>query len=145
MILLKNLLNEIDFFQQSDIASKLNILAIGDNEVMSNYSFAKQLKRHLDVNITTAGYRNVNARSVLKILNRRLDAKFQIVIIMVSGNNDSDRSPDVAIQQLTTAFSLAKKYGARVIAITNPTKEYLTTKNKLYRSDMYPTGAQIAA
>ena len=144
MILLKNLLNEIDFFQQSDNVSKLNILAIGDNEVMSNYSFAKQLKRHLDINVTKAGYRNVNANSVLKILNRRLDSKFQIIIIMVSGNNDGDRSPNNAIQQLTTAFTLAKKYGARVIAITNPTKEYLTPQNKLYRSDMYPTSKQIA-
>jgi murein DD-endopeptidase MepM/ murein hydrolase activator NlpD len=152
MILLKNLLNEIDFFQnltqQFDTSvansSKLNILAIGDNEVLVNYSFANQLKRHLDVNITTAGYRNVNANAVLKILNRRLDSKFQIVIIMVSGNNDSDRSPNNAIQQLAASFTLAKKYGARVIAITNPTKEYLTPKNKLYRSDMYPTGKQIA-
>ena len=152
MILLKNLLNEIDFFQnltqQFDTsvtnASKLNILAIGDNEVQSNYSFAKQLKRHLDVNITTAGYRNVNASSILKILNRRLDSKFQIVIIMVSGNNDGDRSPNNAIQQLAASFTLAKKYGARVIAITNPTKQYLTPKNKLYRSDMYPTCKQIA-
>jgi len=152
MILLKNLLNEIDFFQnltqQFDTSvansSKLNILAIGDNEVQSNYSFAKQLKRHLDVNITTAGYRNVNANAVLKILNRRLDSKFQIVIIMVSGNNDGDQSPNNAIQQLAASFTLAKKYGARVIAITNPTKEYLTPKNKLYRSDMYPTGKQIA-
>ena len=152
MILLKNLLNEIDFFQnltqQFDTsvanASKLNILAIGDNEVQSNYSFANQLKRHLDVNITTAGYRNVNANAILKILNRRLDSKFQIVIIMVSGNNDGDQSPNNAIQQLATAFTLAKKYGARVIAITNPTKQYLTPKNKLYRSDMYPTSKQIA-
>ena len=152
MILLKNLLNEIDFFQnltqQFDTsvanASKLNILAIGDNEVLSNYSFASQLKQHLDVNITTAGYRSVNANSVLKILNRRLDSTFQIVIIMVSGNNDGDRSPNTAIQQLAAAFTLAKKYGARVIAITNPTKQYLTPKNKLYRSDMYPTCKQIA-
>ena len=152
MILLKNLLNEIDFFQnltqQFDTSvantSKLNILAIGDNEVLSNYSFAKQLKRHLDVNITTAGYRNVNANAILKILNRRLDSKFQIVIIMVSGNNDGDRSPNNAIQQLAASFTLAKKYGARVIAITNPTKQYLTPKNKLYRSDMYPTSKQIA-
>jgi len=82
MILLKNLLNEIDFFQnltqQFDTSvansSKLNILAIGDNEVQSNYSFAKQLKRHLDVNITTAGYRNVNANAVLKILNTGPDS-----------------------------------------------------------------------
>ena len=152
MILLKNLLNEIDFFQnltqQFDTSvantSKLNILAIGDNEVQSNYSFAKQLKRHLDVNITTAGYRNVNANAILKILNRRLDSKFQIVIIMVSGNNDGDRSPNNAIQQLAASFTLAKKYGARVIAITNPTKQYLTPKNKLYKSDMYPTSKQIA-
>ena len=152
MILLKNLLNEIDFFQnltqQFDTpvanTSKLNILAIGDNEVLSNYSFAKQLKRHLDVNITTAGYRNVNANAILKILNRRLDSKFQIVIIMVSGNNDGDRSPNNAIQQLAESFTLAKKYGARVIAITNPTKQYLIPKNKLYRSDMYPTCKQIA-
>jgi len=152
MILLKNLLNEIDFFQnltqQFDTSvansSKLNILAIGDNEVQSNYSFAKQLKRHLDVNITTAGYRNVNANAVLKILNRRLDSKFQIVIIMVSGNNDGDRSANTAIQQLAASFTLAKKYGAQVIAITNPTKEYLTPKNKLYRSDMYPVSKQIA-
>jgi len=152
MILLKNLLNEIDFFQnltqQFDTSvansSKLNILAIGDNEVQVNYSFANQLKRHLDVNITTAGYRNVNANAVLKILNRRLDSKFQIVIIMVSGNNDADQSPNNAIQQLAASFTLAKKYGARVIAITNPTKEYLTPKNKLYRSDMYPVGKQIA-
>ena len=152
MILLKNLLNEIDFFQnltqQLDTSvantSKLNILAIGDNEVQSNYSFASQLKQHLDVNITTAGYRSVNANSVLKILNRRLDSTFQIVIIMVSGNNDGDRSPNTAIQQLAAAFTLAKKYGARVIAITNPTKQYLTPKNKLYRSDMYPTCKQIA-
>ena len=152
MILLKNLLNEIDFFQnltqQFDTSvantSKLNILAIGDNEVQSNYSFAKQLKRHLDVNIITAGYRNVNANAILKILNRRLDSKFQIVIIMVSGNNDGDRSPNNAIQQLAASFTLAKKYGARVIAITNPTKQYLTPKNKLYRSDMYPTCKQIA-
>ena len=152
MILLKNLLNEIDFFQNSTQqfdtsvanASKLNILAIGDNEVLSNYSFASQLKQHLDVNITTAGYRSVNANSVLKILNRRLDSTFQIVIIMVSGNNDGDRSPNTAIQQLAAAFTLAKKYGARVIAITNPTKQYLIPKNKLYRSDMYPTCKQIA-
>ena len=152
MILLKNLLNEVDFSQDwlqlfntsIDSASKLNILAIGDNEVMSNYSFAKQLKQHLDVNITTSGYRNVNARSVLKILNRKLDSTFQIVIIMVSGNNDGDRSPNNAIQELAASFTLAKKYGARVIAITNPTKQYLTPKNKLYRSDMYPTCKQIA-
>ena len=154
MILLKNLLNEVDYSQDwlqllntsidSASASKLNILAIGDNEVQSNYSFASQLKQHLDVNITTAGYRSVNANSVLKILNRRLDSTFQIVIIMVSGNNDGDRSPNTAIQQLAAAFTLAKKYGARVIAITNPTKQYLTPKNKLYRSDMYPTCKQIA-
>ena len=152
MILLKNLLNEVDYSQDwlqllntsIDSASKLNILAIGDNEVQSNYSFASQLKQHLDVNITTAGYRSVNANSVLKILNRRLDSTFQIVIIMVSGNNDGDRSPNTAIQQLAAAFTLAKKYGARVIAITNPTKQYLTPKNKLYRSDMYPTCKQIA-
>lgn len=152
MILLKNLLNEIDFFQnltqQFDISvdntSKINILAIGDNEVQAKYSFANQLKRHLDVNVTTAGYRNVNANAVLKILNRRLNSKFQIVIIMVSGNNDGDQSPNNAIQQLAASFTLAKKYGARVIAITNPTKQYLKPKNKLYRSDMYPTSKQIA-
>jgi phosphotransferase system HPr-like phosphotransfer protein len=57
---------------------------------------------------------------------------------MGGGNDSLNKSEDAAVSNLTKMYRIAHKYGAKVIAISNPTKDF--TKNP----DKYPSNDTIA-
>ena len=133
MIRLKSLL------EQSSNTKKLNILFIGDQEIKSKISFANRIFKKLNANVKIVGWKNLTSRQILKIVNKMISPKWDIITIMSPGADGRAPSPAPAIQQLTTAFKLAKKFNAKLIAVSNPTKKYLTNTDKLYKSHEYPS------
>ena len=165
MILLKTLLQEA----ADDLKPKLSVLFVGDGEVTELRSFAKQLSKTLDIKSTIVGFKNASARQIYKLVKSMLPTKktsdasdddtdnpwfslnfaekstpkYDVITIMAGGSDGAPGKSRRAIQDLTLAFELAKESGAKLIAISNPTKSYLVQGDPLYKDHGYPSNDDI--
>jgi len=166
MIRLKTLLREA----ADDLKPKLNVLFVGDGEVTELRSFAKQLSKTLDIKSTIVGFKNASALQIYKLVKSMLPTKktsvpatdddwgnlfkfndldsidrpkYDVITIMAGGSDGAPGKSRRAIRDLTLAFELAKDSGAKLIAISNPTKSYLVQGDPLYKDHGYPSNDDI--
>ena len=166
MILLKTLLQEA----ADDLKPKLSVLFVGDGEVTAPYSFANQLTKTLDIKSKIVGFKNASSLQIYKLVKSMLPQKkiknsdntdnslfnsifdfdftqsgptYDIITIMAGGSDGAPGKQRRAIRDLQLAFELAKESGAKLIAISNPTKSYLKTDDALYKDHGYPSNDAI--
>jgi GH24 family phage-related lysozyme (muramidase) len=166
MILLKTLLQEA----ADDLNPKLNVLFVGDGEVTAPYSFANQLTKTLDIKSKIVGFKNASSLQIYKLVKSMLPQKkirnsdntdnslfnsifnfdftqsgptYDIITIMAGGSDGAPGKQRRAIRDLQLAFELVKESGAKLIAISNPTKSYLKTDDALYKDHGYPSNDAI--
>ena len=165
MILLKTLLQEA----ADDLKPKLSVLFVGDGEVTAPDSFAKQITKTLDIKSKIVGFKNATSLQIYKLVKSMLPTqkktvdsdddsdnpwfgpifakktapKYDIITIMAGGSDGAPGKERRAIRDLNLAFQLAKNSGAKLIAISNPTKSYLETDDALYKDHGYPSNDAI--
>ena len=137
MIRLKHILTEADDIK--DLDQKLNVLFIGDSQTNAraiSYAYKVLRKGKIEGDIEAAD--GASAGAMLKLLQQSMSDKYDIVVIMGGGNDSLNKSEDEAVSNLRKMYNLAHKYGAKVIAISNPTKEFTNNTKK------YPSNDKIA-
>jgi len=139
MIRLKTLMQESLLEQATK--SKLRILFVGDD----NMKFARTVLKRLDAIGNVLNYRGTTSAQILKQVNRRINDMYDVVVIMASSYDGAPGKAQGAIKNLQEAFKIAKQFGARVIAISNPSKSYLTKDDAKYKDHGYPSNDEIGA
>ena len=128
MIKLKSLLLEV--------VNKPKVLFVGDSQTKFSNSYANQLKSsNLIDNSSKVVAQNGASTDIIKtFLNNALSSgKYDIVSIMGGGNDGWRTSASKPISNLQSMYNLAKKSGALVIGISNPTKKHLVPGDKYYK------------
>jgi lysophospholipase L1-like esterase len=142
MIQLRSILNEIITEKRSK--KKIRVLFIGDNETNADWSYARLLLRTRQITGNIIARNDVSTSSVLTMLQNSISEKYDVVSIMAGGIDGASRSPYSAIKNFEAMFSLVKNAGAKLVVITNPTKEFVTSSDKYYKKDGYPSNDKIS-
>lgn len=137
MIRLRSLITEVD-------ESKLRVLFIGDHQTTANWSYAKQLIADGTVTGKIVGWTNASTAQLYRILKSNISKRYDIISIMGGDADGKMFDANAATSNLDRCYTLAKKYGAKVVAISNPTKIYLTPNDKFYSDTMYPSNDIIS-
>lgn len=110
-----------------DILSKpkqqLNILFLGER-LRDNNSFAKQILNSGKVTGTIVSKTHMSIDTALRLLETNLTRQFNVVVIMLGSKDVQEKSASTAKQKLEQLYKIAKSDGAKVIAISNPTKKF---------------------
>lgn len=110
-----------------DILSKpkqqLNILFLGER-LRDNNSFAKQILNSGKVTGTIVSKTHMSIDTALRLLETNLTRQFNVVVIMLGSKDVQEKTADAAKQKLEQLYKIAKSDGAKVIAISNPTKKF---------------------
>jgi len=122
-----------DIMRNSDTDEEhLNVLFIGDSELRLDWSFAKLLLQKRIVRGKIIAKDDIGAPQMLRLLRASLTPKYDIVTIMGAGNSDTNKDASKAIRALESIYTFAKSHDAKVIAITNPLKKYITNSESKY-------------
>ena len=143
MIRLKTLLFE-DSENKSESDEKLRVLFVGDSQTAASWSYAKILLRSKLVSGKIVAKNGASTAEVLDMLKDNLTDKYDVVSIMAGGNDGAAKSPNAAIKNFETMFNLVRDSGAKLIIVTNPTKQYTEPGDKYYRKGGYPSNDKIA-
>jgi flagellum-specific peptidoglycan hydrolase FlgJ len=114
MILLKSLLSE-----QNQI-NVPNVLFIGDEQTASRSSFANRLISSKQVTGNVVGRYNIDTIEIYRLLKRKLNKKYNAVVIMVGPNQIQAKSLNQNLRQLDNLVRLGKVHGAKVILVIAP-------------------------
>lgn len=137
MIRLKSLITEVG-------KSKLNVLFVGDHQTMANWSYAKQLIADGTVTGKIVGWTNATTAQLYRILKSNMSKRYDVISIMGGDSDAKSFDANTATSNLDRCYTLAEQYGAKVVAISNPTKIYLTQDDKFYSDTMYPSNDIIS-
>jgi hypothetical protein len=138
MIRLIKLLKEAE----ADTRNKATkLLFVGDAETKVANSYANQILQETGASGRIIAWKGATSAQILRIIKRADLSKYSVVTIMAP-NSESGKSKS-AIRNLATAFSIAKESGAKVIAISNASKSFLTPTDPAYRTDGYATNDEI--
>lgn len=131
MIQLKNILSE------QGTEQKLRVLFVGDSQTaMESISYAYKLLRTGVVEGRVVAKGGANTSTILKMLSSALaQDKYDVVVVMAGGNDSHRPSPKLATDNLSAMYKLAQQTGAKVIAISNPTKKYTKDPSKFPSND----------
>lgn len=143
MIKLKSLLNEI-ITEQDDNASKPRVLFVGDSQTAANWSYARKLLASKKVTGKIVAKNGASTAKVLDMLQANISSKYDIVSIMAGGNDGAAKSPFNAIENFKSMFELVKDAGAKLVVITNPSKQFVKKGDEYYREGGYPSNDKIA-
>jgi peptidoglycan hydrolase-like protein with peptidoglycan-binding domain/lysophospholipase L1-like esterase len=143
MIRLKTLLFE-DATKESDSTKKLRVLFVGDSQTAANWSYAKVLLRNKLIDGKIVAKNGASTTEVLNMLEDNLTDKYDIVSIMAGGNDGASKTPNNAIKNFEAMFNLVRQAGAKLVVVTNPSKQFIETDDKYYRKDGYPANDKIA-
>jgi lysophospholipase L1-like esterase len=138
MIRLKDLLSE-----QTE-PKKLRVLFVGDSQTAAKYSYAYNILRSGVVSGAIAAKNGASTAWILQKVKANADKKYDVITIMGGGNDGAAKTADAAIKNLSDAYNIAKQSGARVIAISNPTKQFVVQGDKYYSPSGYPSNDAIA-
>lgn len=138
MIRLRSLLLE------ADNTPKLRVLFVGDHQTKSNWSYAKQLIADGVVKGKVVGWTNATTDQLYRILKSNISKRYDVISIMGGDADSKSMDPNVAISNLDRCYALAKKYGAKVVAISNPSKLFLEPGDKFYSDTLYPSNDIIS-
>ena len=143
MIRLKTLLFE-DSNKETDSTNKLRVLFVGDSQTAANWSYAKILLRNKLIDGKIVAKNGASTDEVLTMLQDNLTNNYDIVSIMAGGNDGASKTPNNAIKNFETMFSLVSSAGAKLVVVTNPSKKFIETDDKYYRKDGYPSNDKIS-
>jgi peptidoglycan hydrolase-like protein with peptidoglycan-binding domain/lysophospholipase L1-like esterase len=143
MIRLKTLLFE-DSQKESESDKKLRVLFVGDSQTAANWSYAKILLRNKLIDGKIVAKNGASTTAVLRMLEDNLTNKYDVVSIMAGGNDGASKTPNVAIKNFETMFNLVRNSGAKLVVVTNPSKQFIETDDKYYRKEGYPSNDKIA-
>lgn len=133
MIKLKSLLNEI--ISEQGLQKKVpNVLFIGDSQTAAPWSYANRLLNSGAVTGNIVAKNGANTDWMLRQAKSRISDNYDAISVLGGGNDGGAKSPENAIQNLSQIYKLAKSAGLKVIAISNPTKQY-SEKAKSYPSN----------
>jgi flagellum-specific peptidoglycan hydrolase FlgJ len=137
MIRLKQLIHE-------QTKAPIRVLFIGDHQTKVSWSYARELIASKPITGRAAGWANATTEQLYRILRNRLSKRYDVVVIMGGDADAKSKSDSNAISNLQRCYELAKKYGAKVVAISNPSKIFLKPGDKNYSETLYPVNDQIA-
>lgn len=137
MIRLKSLLTEVG-------SNKLNVLFVGDHQTKSNWSYAKQLIADGTVTGKIVGWTNATTAQLYRILKSNISKRYDVISIMGGDSDGKAFDANAATTNLERCYALAKKYKAKLVVISNPSKIYLTPGDKYYSDTMYPSNDIIS-
>lgn len=143
MIRLKTLLFE-DSQKESESDKKLRVLFVGDSQTAANWSYAKVLLRNKLIDGKIVAKNGASTSEVLRMLQDNLSKKYDIVSIMAGGNDGASKTPSNAIKNFEAMFNLVRDAGAKLVVVTNPSKQFVDTNDKYYREEGYPANDKIA-
>mgnify|MGYP003650058626 CR=1 FL=1 len=143
MIRLKTLLFE-DSNKESASTKKLRVLFVGDSQTAANWSYAKILLRNKLIDGKIVAKNGASTSAVLRMLSDNLTNKYDVVSIMAGGNDGAAKTPIVAIKNFEAMFALVRSFGAKLIVVTNPSKQFIDTDDTYYRKGGYPSNDKIA-
>jgi GH24 family phage-related lysozyme (muramidase) len=142
MIKLRSILNEIITEKTSD--KKLRVLFVGDSQTAADWSYARILVRSKQIDGTIVAKNGASTSAILTMLQNSLSDKYDIVSIMGGGNDGASKSPVNAIRNFETMFDMVRNVGAKLVVITNPTKDFVTPGDAYYRKGGYPANDKIS-
>lgn len=101
-----------------------NVLFIGDEQTASRSSFANRLIASKQVTGNVVGKYNSSTTELYRLLRRKLDKKYNAVVIMVGPNQVSKKTINSNLKQLDNLIKLAKVHGAKVILVSAPLTKF---------------------
>jgi peptidoglycan hydrolase-like protein with peptidoglycan-binding domain/lysophospholipase L1-like esterase len=121
------------------------VLFVGDSQTANPKSYANKLLDSGLVDGKVSAQSGRNTSQMLDALKSELKRdKYDIVSIMGGGNDGHRNKPDRAIKNLQKMYLIAKNHGATVVALSNPTKDYIEYSSKRdYRNRKYPANDAI--
>jgi peptidoglycan hydrolase-like protein with peptidoglycan-binding domain/lysophospholipase L1-like esterase len=139
MIRLKNLLIEATEERQVP-----NVLFIGDSQTAADWSYARKLLASKLVTGKVIAKNGASTGELVNMLANNLSDSYDIVSIMGGGNDAMSKTPMKAIANFERMIRMVKKAGAKLVMITNPTKQYIEPGDKYYSKEGYPSNDAIA-
>ena len=145
MIRLKSLLNKY-IISEADDKSKPRVLFVGDSQTFAPWSYARQLIKKGVVTGKVVAKNGASTSEVLKMVRDHLsdEVPYDIVSIMAGGNDGAAKTPFNAIKNFQSMFELVRKYGCKLVVITNPSKQFVKKGDTYYREGGYPSNDAIA-
>jgi len=133
MIRLKSLLEQsIPSDKNKDNVTELpRVLFIGDAYTKSKSSYANRLIKNRVVQGRVVAWPKINIKQLVKLTKRYVSDKYSIVSIMFGDIVKSNIDINTFKQQLVELENAAKSYGAQLIIIQNPQKQYSEYKDFL--------------
>lgn len=133
MIRLKSLLEQsIPSDKNKDNVTELpRVLFIGDAYTKSRSSYANRLIKNRVVQGRVVAWPKINIKQLVKLTKRYVSDKYSIVSIMFGDIVKSNIDINTFKQQLVELENAAKSYGAQLIIIQNPQKQYSEYKDFL--------------
>jgi len=127
MKLLKQLLleqpNNKDYDVLSNPKTQLNVLFLGE-QLKNNNSFAKQLLNSGKITGNIVSKEFISIETALRLLETNLTKQFNVVVIMIGSKDSKEKSSASAEQKLDMLYKQARRSGAKVVAVSNPTKKF---------------------
>lgn len=142
MIQLRSILNEIITEKQSD--KKIRVLFVGDSQTAADWSYARLLLRTKQIKGKIVARNGASTAAVLRMLQDSLSEKYDVVSIMAGGNDGAARTPFNAIKNFDAMFKLVQNSGAKLVVVTNPTKNFIEPDDAYYKKDGYPSNDKIS-
>lgn len=127
MIRLKSLLEQsILSDKNKDIVPELpNVLFVGDAYTKSRSGYANRLISTNTINGKIVAQRGINIKQLVKLVKRYIDDSYSIVSVMFGDIITKKIDITIFKQQLIELENAATLYGAKLIVIQNPNKQYL--------------------
>lgn len=122
-----------------------NVLFIGDSQTKYNESYANKLINSGLIKGNIVAKNGASTRKMLTMLNREINkGTYDIISIMGGGNDGWRKDSQSATNNLKSMYEISKNSGAKVVAISNPTKRFISkSDNKNYRNKKYPSNESI--
>lgn len=128
-------------FQQKD-EDNINVLFVGDSQTYyPGVSYADKILSSPGISGKKIAQNGASIEKISQFLDTELNSgrHYDIITIMGGGNNSWQQNPNMQIYD--QMYDKAKKTGAFLIAITNPTKQNLPDSRK----SKYPSNEMLAS
>lgn len=103
-----------------------NFLFVGDSNTVISHSYATQLQKYCpDAKITVLAQSGRNTTTMLQTLTTELNGGNKYDVIAILGGSNDLYAPDTVKKNLDAMYKLAKASGAKVVAVTPPSKNFI--------------------
>lgn len=124
--------------RRKPITCAAKFLFIGDSNTVISHSYAAQLQKYCPAaNIKLLAESGRNTTTMLQTLQAELAAGKKYDVIAILGGSNDLYAPDKVKQNLQAMYGLAKANGARIVAVTPPSKNYIRLGQPAWGGDDY--------